>query len=118
MTSITMKDLTKMTINMVSGLVGRNITVKNNVVIIDGVVQEGLTQGDKSITIQIHGPAHTVETASGDVTVEGDVTGDLSTVSGDVRCKNVGGSVSTISGDVKASSIAGNVKTVSGDIST
>jgi hypothetical protein len=53
--------------------------------------------------IDIQGSAARVKTMSGDVTVRGEVRGDVGTMSGDVR---VGGSV------------AGKIKTMSGDVHT
>jgi hypothetical protein len=38
---------------------------------------------------------------SGKVTVHGHITGDVETMSGDVKCSSIGGSVETMSGDIK-----------------
>lgn len=42
----------------------------------------------------------TVNTTSGDISINGEVTGNVSTVSGDVKCNNISGSVRTVSGDI------------------
>ena len=41
---------------------------------------------------------------------------NISTMSGDVRCKTIEGSVSTMSGDVTCDNIKGNCSTMNGDI--
>ena len=38
---------------------------------------------------------------SGDVDVDGNVSGDIQTMSGDVDCGDVSGNIKTMSGDVK-----------------
>jgi hypothetical protein len=94
---------------------GRNIIVRNNQVIIDGV---DVTPDAKHITVEIHGNVKTlqadvcasitvtghagsVQTQSGDVKINGDVSGSITTMSGDVNCATVGGNITTMSGDVR-----------------
>lgn len=119
---------------MFSNVVGRVIRIGGNSVINGNVVggdliissegsrviingQEYDTGSTMPITIIVEGNVTgRVETASGDVEVEGNV-GNVKTMSGDVTVEaSVSGDVSTMSGDVRAASIAGNVKTMSGDI--
>lgn len=71
---------------------------------------------DSCEQVEVKGNADSVKTISGDVKVDGCVSGNLSTVSGDVDCGDVGCGVSTTSGDVRCKSIGGDVKTISGDI--
>ena len=52
-------------------------------------------------SIEIKGNVHDVRSTSGNISVTGDVTGDVKSTSGDVRCGNVSGSVKTVSGDIK-----------------
>ena len=91
---------------------GRNVSISNNKVTIDGVVQDGELQGD--VNIQIYGDVDTLDNASGVVTCNN--VGSLKTMSGDVECKDISGNVKTMSGDVTAQSIGGSVDTMSGDI--
>lgn len=92
---------------------GRSISIDGDVVIVDGVVQQGSLVGPVSITIA--GDVERLETTSGTVDVSGSC-GQVKTMSGDVRCGDVRGDVGTMSGDVTCGSIAGSVKTMSGDI--
>lgn len=70
--------------------------------------------------IYVHGNADTIKTASGDVTIEGNVTGSVNTMSGSVELLHgsvQNGDVKTMSGNVKVSgSIKGKVSTMSGNI--
>ena len=109
---------------------GKNITIRNNQVIIDGkdltpnakqiqIVVEGNIQDlevDVCDSVRIIGEVGSVRTSSGDVQIKGDVKEGVNTTSGDVECKVINGSVYTTSGDVEASSIGGNVETRSGDV--
>lgn len=92
---------------------GRSISIDGDLVIVDGVVQEGSLVGPVSIAVV--GEIERLETTSGKVEVNGSC-GQVKTMSGDVRCNDVHGDVGTMSGDVTCNTIAGNVKTMSGDI--
>jgi hypothetical protein len=94
--------------------VGRNITIRGEKVVIDGVEQDGSLVGPVSIVL--YGDAELIDGPASSVTVTGKC-GHVKTMSGDVRCGDVAGSVSTMSGDVTCGNIGGNVKTMSGDIS-
>ncbi len=95
-------------------ITGRNITVKNNRVIIDG---KDVTPDSKQINISVQGDvgdikvdmcekiivtgnASQVSTTSGDIEVGGSVGGSAKTISGDINCGNIGGDASTMSGDI------------------
>lgn len=56
---------------------------------------------DYCTAVTVTGDAGSIATQSGDVNIEGNVGGSVSTMSGDVDCGSIGGSVSTMSGDVK-----------------
>jgi hypothetical protein len=109
------KAMSKITINgNVISTSGRNVVVNNGKVFIDGV---DVTPDSKTINISVEGDIDKldvdacskvevvgkvgqIKTASGDVEVDGDISGSVSTMSGDVRCGDVGGNVTTMSGDV------------------
>jgi hypothetical protein len=94
---------------------GRNIVVVNGRVIVDGkdetpeskeinIVVTGDVEKlevDACSKIEVNGNVHNVKTLSGDVEISGVVSGNVQTMSGDVKCGDIGGSVSTMSGDVK-----------------
>lgn len=95
---------------------GNNVSVINDSVYIDGVLQD--TPNGKTINIVINGDATEVSTASGDVIIKGSVEQSVTTASGDVEVSGrVGRDVSTTSGDVYAKHVEGSIRTVSGDIS-
>ncbi len=94
---------------------GNNISVINNKVFIDGQDQ---TPDSKTINISIEGNVETLKvdvcdkvvingnvgsasSVSGDIDIQGDVLGGVTSVSGDIKCGTIGGSVSTVSGDIK-----------------
>lgn len=122
--------MTRININGVDIIGGRNITIINGKVTVDG---KDVTPDGKAITIQVEGNVDTlsvdacqtvtidgsagsVQSASGDITIGGDVTGGVQTASGDVSCSIVSGDVITASGDIDAISINGSVSTMTGDI--
>lgn len=94
--------------------IGNNIIVSNGKIMID---EKNVTSDDKVINITVNGNIDSlkvdtcnkleiignvtnVNTVSGDVDINGDVSGSIQTVSGDVKCKNVSGSINTLSGDI------------------
>lgn len=121
----------RISINGVDIVGGRNISIKNGKVIVDG---NDVTPESKNITIEVTGNVETldvgsantikisgdcanVESQSGDI-ICGNVSGDVRSTSGDIDCENVRGDTSTISGDISCHTIEGNAKTVSGDITS
>ena len=91
---------------------GKNVSIVNGKVTIDGVLQDGELTGDVNITV--HGDVEKLENSCGEV--RADSIGSVKTQSGDVVCGDVSGSVTTMSGDVNCNSIHGNCSTMSGDI--
>lgn len=94
---------------------GKNISINNNKIIIDG---KDVTPDSKEISITVEGNIEKlsvdvcneltvtgdvgkINTMSGDVDISGNVTGNIETMSGDVHCGNVGGNIKTMSGNVR-----------------
>lgn len=95
---------------------GKNVSITNGKVVIDGVVQEDNILAAGPISVLIQGTCGNIECASGEVIVSGSVDGDVSTASGDIDCGDVQGSISTASGDVQCGNVGGRITTASGDI--
>ena len=94
---------------------GQQVEVKDGKIIVDNVLQEqSVSTGNISVTV--YGNVSHLTTVSGDVTVEGDVSYNVTTTSGDVHCRDVS-SVETVSGDVSCSTVYQDIHTVSGSIS-
>lgn len=91
-----------------------SVVIKNNKVYVDG---KDVTPSEKEINIEVHGNVNSInadsvsrivitgnteyaKTMSGSIDVHGNVLGDASTMSGDIRCGNINGSVKTISGNI------------------
>jgi predicted RNA-binding protein len=113
-----------------SSFSGKNVSIVNGVVTIDGQVQK--MPDEKIITISvvgnleslhigsckeliITGDVERVDTQSGGVKCN-NVKGNIKTLSGSVSCGDVTGDVETMSGNVNAQDIIGRVKTISGNI--
>ena len=82
---------------------GRNVTIINGKVTVDGVVQDGDLTGP--ITVTINGDVQSIENHAGNVTAQN--VGEINTGSGNVKCGNVGGSIRTGSGDVECGAVFG-----------
>jgi hypothetical protein len=70
------------------------------VVLVQGNVEKLEIQGPGTITVT--GNAGSVRGVSGKISVAGDVSGSVESISGDIKCGKVAGSVKTLSGDIKA----------------
>jgi len=94
--------------------VGRNVTINGDRVIVDGVTQPGSLVN--LVQVVVHGDCEMAEVTRGHITINGNA-GRVKTASGDVEITgNVTGNVETMSGDVQAMSIHGSTRTMSGDI--
>lgn len=107
--------MNKIRINGMSIVGGRNITITNGRVVIDG---KDVTGDDtKTINIEIHGDvAELSADVCNTIAISGSA-GKVKTQSGDIHCGDVSGSIQTMSGDVSCGAVAGDVSTMSGDIS-
>lgn len=96
--------------------VGRNVTISNNKIIIDGIDITDQLPDQKKYEIIVTGDVDKIECDVCDkITVNGNVE-SLSTLSGNVECHDVTNSIQTQSGDVECGNIGGNVTTMSGDV--
>lgn len=92
-----------------------NISMVSGNVIIDGKTVDEIEE--KKIEVFVTGEVESLQTTTGNITIDGNVGKNVKTVSGDVRVHGIiSGDVQTVSGDVKSEKILGNVKTLSGDI--
>jgi len=94
----------------------RSIVIKNGQVIIDGKKIE--LEDVPEITLEISGDALRIDADNvQEITVNGNVTEDVKTMSGNIRVQgSVGGNVKSMSGDIHCGDVAGKVETMSGDI--
>ncbi|MNC14690.1 hypothetical protein D3C75_624770 [compost metagenome] len=111
--SATMEAGGNVTINGVS-YPGGSISIGRDGILIDGEVQ-GNILGLPQIIVNIIGNVGKVQTATGDIDIQGDCT-DVYSTSGDIHCWSVDGDVQNVSGDINCGNVAGNVKTLSGNI--
>ena len=91
---------------------GGNISIRDGVVILDGVRQSQALPS--TINVVVHGDVSSLSNVN-KAMISGDCT-TVSTVSGDVTCKDVHGNVESVSGDIDCLAINGSVRTISGDI--
>ena len=94
-------------------LSGKNISIKNGKITVDGKIQN--TKKQYIGKIIINGDVKTLEVDNCDSVTAKNVT-TLKSISGDVYCDDILGNVETVSGDVTVKSIKGNVSTISGNI--
>ncbi len=97
-------------------ITGGNIVVKNGKVFVDDA---DVTPEQREVSITVTGDIQSISAdACEQISVTGNVTGSVKTMSGDVHCGDVGGSASTMSGDIWCKAIAGNASSMSGDITS
>lgn len=112
-------------------VVGRNVTVLNGKVIVDGKKVD--IPDAKEIIINIEGDLGSLQIDAGDVTVQGstgditsgagnvivgqDVKGSIKVEAGNVDCKDVYSDIKVDMGNIRASTIHGDAKTGMGNIS-
>ena len=96
---------------------GNNVSIINNKVYIDGVLQnDSVDSNSKQIYITIEGNIEKLEVDNCDeIKVNGDVN-VLDTKNGNVVCKNVHGDVTSKNGNIVCTQINGNVETKNGNV--
>lgn len=81
---------------------GKNVTPEDektiNIYVTGDVDQLSVDECSKA---EVKGNVQTLQTMSADVGISGNVSGSVTTMSGDVDCGNVSGSITTLSGNVK-----------------
>ncbi len=91
-------DAKEITISVVGDIDALTVDYCNKISVQGNVREAKSTSGDIDIAGSVAG---NVKTTSGDVEIAGLVGGDVSSTSGDVKCGNITGKVSTVSGDIK-----------------
>ena len=99
---------------------GCSISVVNNKVYIDGKLTEDFSDWkEKNIEINVEGNCNELRTDAGNVTIKGNVEGDVKTDCGNINISgDVKGDVESDCGNINASNILGKVETDCGNIST
>lgn len=94
---------------------GNNIVINNGRVIIDG---KDVTPDQKVIDIQVHGDLNSLKVDSCNTChVNGDVHGDVSSMSGDIDIQGSTHNVKSMSGDIEIGHhVTGNASSTSGNI--
>ena len=96
---------------------GCSVSVINNKVYFNGKLAEDFNDWkEKNIEIKVEDNCAEVKTDTGDITVEGNVDGNVSSNVGDIKVRgDVKGNVSTNCGDISSHHIFGNSSTNCGD---
>ena len=96
---------------------GRDISVVDGRVIVDGKEQDPAALGTGPVTVNVHGNCERVLLVTGTIHVDGDV-GKVDTQHGNVRVDgNVAGDVNSLSGNVHCGEVRGRGLTMSGSVS-
>lgn len=112
-------------------VVGRNVTIINGKVIVDGKPVDIPEAKEIHVTVEgdlgslkldagqvtVHGSAGEIQVDSGSVSVGMDVKGEIEVSQGKVTCQDVYSDVTVDIGSVKAATIHGSVHTKTGTIS-
>ena len=97
---------------------GVSVSVVNNKVYFNGKLAEDFNDWkEKNIEIKIEGNCNKVTADAGNITVNGNVEGDVSADAGNINIKgDVKGNVEADCGNISANHINGNVRTDCGNI--
>lgn len=81
--------------------VGANVSAGQIVIVVQGEVKKLEAYGSQQITVE--GNAGSISSKSGTITVQGDVTGSVDSVTGTITCGKVSGNVHTVNGTIQHS---------------
>jgi hypothetical protein len=96
---------------------GRIVTNKQGTYM-NGVLIESYKSDERTINVTIDGNVGQIDHSAGDLTVNGNVTGNIKSNAGNVEIKgDVGGDVTSSAGNVTASIIKGRASVTAGNIS-
>ena len=100
-----------------NSIIGKNITITGNRIIIDGKdVTNNFAGKEKEISIIVTGNIETLFVDySKSIDIKGNV-GNFNNGSGNVTCHDIEGDIHTGSGNISSNSIKGNVRSGSGNI--
>ncbi|XGU46189.1 hypothetical protein ACEXAJ_07495 [Fusobacterium necrophorum subsp. funduliforme] len=97
-------------------IAGKNVSISNDNVFIDGKKIKGEYTEDKHIQIFIDGDIRNLEVDCCEkITVNGNVF-DIENTNGNIECKDVSGNIKNVNGDITANNVKGSCSTVNGDI--
>lgn len=105
---------------------GSSIEVVNDEVKVDGKPVEPAESSFKTVSIVVEGSCQDITVNVGDITVKGNVDGEVHTGMGDIECGDVSGDVDDAMGNIDCKNVGGDVianmgnvtcGTVQGDVS-
>lgn len=95
--------------------IGECLSIVNDIVTIDGKTVS-VNVSEKTINITIEGNCGAIQNGVGDITIKGNVTGDVKTGVGNIDSGDILGQAKTGTGDITCDDIGGDCRTGCGDI--
>lgn len=88
--------------------------VSNGTVIVDGNIVDSVVG---PVSVNITGDCDSIMNTSGNMVINGNVSRDIDTISGNIICESVGRDVDTVGGEIEIKGkVCGDVESLSGDI--